>query len=87
MILEQNPAFNKRMENAVDFSSDSGSTGEISFGTIVIYAVVIAAGTYCVYRLLEPRKIVINHYHLPKPEFRQESRLYGTNNFTKKTVF
>jgi hypothetical protein len=76
MIIEQNPGFNRRMENAVDFSSEGGSEGKISFGTIVIYAVVIAAGTYCVYRLLEPRKIVINHYYLPKPKFRQESQHY-----------
>jgi hypothetical protein len=67
--LQKNPDFMKRMEDAVDFSTNVNATETTTnFWPVVLQLLAAAGGAYCVYRLLEPRKIIINHYHLPKPK-------------------
>ena len=57
----------KRMESAVDFKPNEASETKSNYWSSILQMLVVAAGTYCLYKITESRKIIINHYHLPKP--------------------
>jgi hypothetical protein len=57
----------KRMESAVDFKPNEASETKSNYWSFILQMLVVAAGTYCLYKITESRKIIINHYHLPKP--------------------
>jgi len=65
--LSKNPAFMKRMESAVDFKPNKASETTSNYWSFILQMLVVAAGIYCLYKKTESRKIIINHYHLPKP--------------------
>ena len=57
--LTNNPAFLKRMENAVEFTTEESSFDLLTVGLCIL---VIAGTAAVAYKLFEPR-IVINHYY------------------------
>jgi hypothetical protein len=57
----------KRMECAVEFKPNKGSETTSNYWPVIFHMLVVAAGIYCLYKITESRKIIINHYHLPKP--------------------
>jgi len=59
--ITNNPAFLKRMENAVEFPTEETS---VDFLTVGLCILVIAGTAAVAYKLFEPR-IVINHYYPP----------------------
>lgn len=65
--LSKNPDFMKRMESAVDFKPNKASETTSNYWSIILQMLVVGAGTYCLYKITESRKIIINHYHLQKP--------------------
>ena len=65
--LSKNPDFMKRMESAVDFKPSEASETTSNYWSVILQMLVVAAGIYCLYKITESRKIIINHYHLPKP--------------------
>jgi len=59
--LSNNPAFLKRMENAVEFPTEETS---VDFMTVGLCILVIAGTAAVAYKMFEPR-IVINHHYPP----------------------
>jgi hypothetical protein len=59
--LTNNPAFLKRMENAVEFPTEETS---VDFLTVGLCILVIAGTAAVAYKMFEPR-IIINHYYPP----------------------
>ena len=56
--LTNNPAFLKRMENAVEFPTEESSVDLLTVGLCVL---AIVGGVAILYKVFEPQKIVINH--------------------------
>ncbi len=63
--LSKNPDFMKRMESAVEFKPNKDSETTSNYWSVVLQILVVAAGIYCLYKITESRKIIINHYHMP----------------------
>ena len=63
--LSKNPAFMKRMENAVEFKSIDSVETKTNYWLIAVQILAAIGGAYCIYKLTEPR-IVINHYYPTK---------------------
>ena len=60
--LTNNPAFLKRMENAVELPTEESPVDLLTVGLCIL---AIAGTAAIAYKLFEPR-IVINHYYPPK---------------------
>ena len=60
--LTNNPAFLKRMENAVELPTEESPVDLLTVG---LYLLVIAGTAAVAYKIFEPR-ILINHYNPPK---------------------
>ncbi|MCX6293779.1 MAG: hypothetical protein NT127_05740 [Sphingobacteriales bacterium] len=83
--LSKNPAFMKRMENAVEFKPNMASETTSNYWPVIVQLLVVAGGAYCLYKMTEPRKIIINHYHLPKPLSGDVSPVTESKNNTQNT--
>ena len=85
--LSKNPAFMKRMESAVDFSTNGDSNAAtISLWPVVVRLSLVALGAVCLYRLIDPKKIVINLYQLPKPITGEVPPVTESKNPTQNTA-
>lgn len=83
--LSKNPAFMKRLENAVEFKSNDSAEIKTNYWLLAVQLLAALGGAYCIYKLTESRKIVINHYHLPKPISGDVSPVTESKNNTQKT--
>ena len=59
--LTNNPAFLKRMENAVELPTEESSVDLLTVGLCIL---AIAGTAAIAYKLFEPR-VVVNHYYPP----------------------
>ena len=84
--LSKNPAFMKRMENAVEFKSNDSAETKTNFWLLAVQLLAALGGAYCLYKMTEPRAITINHYHLPKPLSGEVSTVTESKINTQNTV-
>ena len=85
--LSKNTAFMKRMESAVDFSTNGDSSATTTnYWPVVVKLSLVAIGAFCLYNLFDPKKIVINLYQLPKPITGEVPPVTESKNPTQNTA-
>ena len=83
--LSNNPAFMKRMKNAVDLPTKETGNGSIDLLTASLFLLAIVGSVAVVSKIFEPRKIVVNHYY-PLNKGEMTPPVTESKNHTQKTV-
>ncbi len=84
--LSKNPAFMKRMENAVEFKPNDSAETKTNYWLLAAQLLAALGGAYCLYKMTKPRTITINHYHLPKTSLGDVSPVTESKNNTQNTA-